>query len=64
MAKRIGIPAIIAVAKEACRLVTKFTPAITKAYPTNTTLLAALAAANAACAVLVTEAEAVRIYGD
>jgi hypothetical protein len=46
-----------------CRLVTKFTPIIARIYPENTTLQAALAAANAACAELHVQLEAVRDYG-
>ena len=64
MAQRTGIPTLIQVAQRLCNLVTKFTPVIANAYPTNTALLAALAAANAACAELVTEASQVREFGD
>lgn len=41
-----------------CGFIFKFTPVILKLYPTNTTLHAALAAANAACEVLVQEIDA------
>lgn len=64
MARRTGIPTILWTAKRLCDLVTRFTPIITQLYPTNTALQAALAAANAACATLVLEADAVREYGD
>lgn len=64
MAARNGIPTILAVAQKLCQLLVKFTPIITASFPNNAALLAALAAANAACAVLVQEASAVRAYGD
>lgn len=64
MARRTGVPSILKIAQELCRLITKFTPVITALYPGNTALLAALAAANAACATLVEEVSAVREYGD
>lgn len=64
MAKRTGVPSLISIAHELCRLITKFTPVITSLYPSNTALLAALAAANAACAALETELQAVRDIGD
>lgn len=64
MARRTGIPSLIGVAQELCRLITKFTPLITQLYPDKPALLAALAAANAACAALVAEAAEVRQYGD
>jgi hypothetical protein len=64
MARRTGVPALLHIAKEMCRLITKFTPVITQLYPTNTALLAALAAANTACAALEAQLAAVREYGD
>ena len=64
MARRTGIPTILEVAQALCRLVTKFTPIIAQLYPTNTALLAALEAANAACGVLVQQLALVREYGD
>lgn len=64
MARRTGVPALMMIAMELCRLITKFTPIITQLYPTNAALLAALAAANAACSVLHAELSAVRAYGD
>jgi hypothetical protein len=47
-----------------CNLIVKFTPVITELYPGNAALLAALAAANAACATLHAELATVREYGD
>lgn len=64
MASRTGIPSLLSVAQIMCRLLTQFTPIITKAYPDNAALLAALAAAQAACAVLNQELSKVRAYGD
>ncbi|HSJ39398.1 MAG TPA: hypothetical protein VK945_14420 [Planococcus sp. (in: firmicutes)] len=64
MAQRTGIPSILKTAQILCRLLTDFTPIITLKYGNNPSLLAALAAANAACAVLVQETAAVREYGD
>lgn len=64
MATRTGVPAILKIALEMCRLIGKFTPIITKLYPNNADLLAALAAANVACAALAAELELVREFGD
>lgn len=64
MASRTGIPSLMSVASVMCALLTKFTPIITKLYPENAALLAALAAAQAACAVLTQELSKVRAYGD
>lgn len=64
MPRRTGIPTILWTAQELCRLINKFTPTIKRLYPDNTALHAALAAANAACAVLVEEASEEREYGD
>lgn len=55
MGRRTGLPSLRVVAREMCRLVTKFTPVIQRLYPENAALTAALLAANAACAELVTE---------
>jgi len=55
---------MIGVAKRLCYLINAFTPVIQKKYPTNAALLAALAAANAACAVLQSELVTVREFGD
>jgi hypothetical protein len=64
MARRNGIPTLLSLAQRMCFLVTKFTPIIQAQFPSNAALLAALAAANSACAVLVQEAGAVREFGD
>lgn len=64
MARRTGVPAILIVAKEMCRLIVKFTPVIEALYPSNATLLAALATANAACSALHSQLMAVREIGD
>ncbi len=63
MAKRTGVPALMIVARRMCLLITKFTPVIVNLYPSNSQLLAALAAANAACAALHEELAEVREYG-
>jgi hypothetical protein len=52
MTGRTGIPSLMLIARTMCRLLTKFTPIIASLYPDNSALLAALAAANAACEVL------------
>lgn len=64
MTRRTGVPALMEVARRMCNLITKFTPVITQLYPSNAPLLAALAAANAACAALHEELSVVREYGD
>lgn len=64
MAQRTGVPTMLKVAKELCRLLALFTPIIIKRYPANEALAAALAAANAACGVLATQLEQVRELGD
>ena len=64
MARRTGVPTILQVAQNMCRLIVKFTPIIQQLYPANATLLAALATANSACAALVPELAAVRELGD
>ena len=64
MTRRTGVPSLIDIASEMCRLITKFTPVISSLYPTNAALLAALAAANAACGVLEDELQKVRETGD
>lgn len=55
MTRRTGLPSLRVVAREMCRLVTKFTPVIQSLYSENAALMAALLAANAACAELVAE---------
>lgn len=64
MARRTGVPAIMTVARELCRLIVKFTPVIAQLYPTNAALQAALVAANEACGLLHHELAKVRDYGD
>lgn len=64
MARRTGVPSLVDVASELCRLVTKFSPVIASIYPTNTALLAAIAAAGAACETLRIELDKVRETGD
>ncbi|HET8669988.1 MAG TPA: hypothetical protein VFM05_04995 [Candidatus Saccharimonadales bacterium] len=64
MTRRTGVPALMEVARRMCNLITKFTPVITALYPTNSELLAALAAANTACAALHAQLSEVREYGD
>lgn len=64
MAARNGVPTMIKVAQNLCRLIVKFSPVITVQYPTNAALLAALAAANAACAALEAQLALVREFGD
>lgn len=53
MSKRIGFYSLRKVARELCKHVYTFTPIIAASGYSNPALLAALAAANAACAVLV-----------
>lgn len=64
MARRTGVPAMMVVARRLCTLIVKFTPIIQQLYPTNSALMAALAAANAACSALHVELAAVREFGD
>jgi len=64
MATKTGIPTLAKVSLALCRSLTKFTPIIVRLYPDNAALLAALAAASAACQVLQTELAKVREYGD
>lgn len=53
--QRIGFYSIRRYARLMCKYILQFTPVITKTFPENAALLAALAAANAACEVLVME---------
>jgi len=62
--RKTGIPTLMLVARRMCRLLVKFTPIITALYGDNPTLIAALAAANAACEALFLELQEVREYGD
>lgn len=64
MARRTGVPTMMAVARRLCTLIVKFTPVIQQLYGGNAALMAALAAANSACAALHAELAAVREYGD
>lgn len=64
MARRTGIPTLMMIARRMCDLIVRFTPVIQDLYPTNAALLAALAAANAACAALHVELADVREVGD
>lgn len=64
MARRTGVPTLLEVAQRLCDLVNRYGPIIALRYPTNAALLAALAAASAACSVLANELAAVREYGD
>lgn len=64
MARRTGVPALMIVARRMCQLITDFTPIITTLYGSNAALMAALAAANAACATLHAQLATVREYGD
>lgn len=64
MAARNGVPTIIKIATKLCQLIVKFTPIITAQFPGNADLLAALAAANTACAALAAQAQLVRELGD
>ena len=63
MTRRTGVPSLMEVARRMCNLITKFTPVIIQLYPSNTALIAALAAANTACAALHAELAEVREYG-
>ena len=63
ISRRDGLFSLQRTARELCRLVTAFTPVITRLYPGNAALLAALAAANTACAVLEAEVTAQKVEG-
>lgn len=62
--KKTGVPSLILVAHELCRLLSKFAPLIAALYPQNAALQAALAAASAACQTLEAQLLMVREYGD
>jgi hypothetical protein len=62
--QRNGVPSMLKIATKLCQLIVKFTPVLTLQYPTNAALLAALAAANAACSELNAQLALVREYGD
>lgn len=55
--RRDGLYSIGKVARILCRLITDFEPVIRRLYPDNAALLAALAAAMAACQVLQEQVE-------
>lgn len=57
MTKRTGLPSIVAVAHELCRLLVKFSPVIRRLYPENAILIAALDTALTACQALGQAAE-------
>lgn len=59
-----GVPTLFRFAQLLCRALSKFTPFIIQKYPDNAALLAALAAAAAACQTLEAELIKVRSYGD
>lgn len=62
--RRTGLTTIRNLAQQLCRIVAVSTPIIKKIYPSSTDLHTALDAANAACALLVTEADLVLPVGD
>lgn len=64
MARKTYVPSLMYAANKLCNLIARATPLITRLYGTNANLMAALQAANTACAALHTELEAVRDYGD
>jgi hypothetical protein len=64
MTHRNGVPTMLQVAQKLCQLIVKFTPTLTAEFSGNAALLAALAAANAACAALAAQLQLVREYGD
>lgn len=61
---RVGIPTLLLLSTALCRALTKFGHLIEEKYPDNAALLAALAAANAACSILIPELYKVREWGD
>lgn len=64
MAQRIGLATIRALAFKMCRMISTFGPIIARTYPNNDALMAALAASQAACKVLIMEADAALPVGD
>lgn len=64
MTRRTGIPTMQKLAVRLCTAITAFTPIIVVAYPGDTVILAALAAAQTACQTLSAELAARRDYGD
>jgi hypothetical protein len=59
-----GIPTLSNLSYKLCRALGKFAPILTVTYASNPALLAALAAAQAACAELNKELRKERDYGD
>jgi len=64
MAQKTYVPTLLRLSLRLCKYVVRATPVITRLYGTNAPLMAALAAANAACAELAQELAQVREYGD
>jgi len=64
MAQRIGLATIRALAFKMCRMISTFGPIIERTYPDNAALMAALAASQAACHVLVSQADGALPVGD
>lgn len=64
MARRTGVPTMLFVAKRLCDLIGRYGSIVATLYPSNVALIAALAAANAACGALAIELQAVREVGD
>jgi len=64
MAKVTYVPSLLQAAKLLCGLTARATPTITKYYGENAALMAALSAANVACAALIVQLQLVREYGD
>jgi len=63
VAGRTGVPSLIKVAKELCRLILLFGPVITRLYPDNSALHVAMSAASAACQTFHEELEKVKEIG-
>lgn len=64
MARRTGIPAIQQVAKNMCRLITKFTPIIKIVTSNDAGVTLALDTAAAACSALDEALQEYRDFGD
>lgn len=64
MARKTYVPTLLSLSVKLCRYIARATPIMTQLYGSNATLMAALAAANAACNELSQELAAVRDYGD
>lgn len=64
MARRTGLRTIRELAFRMCQLVGAFTPIIKRVYPDSIALHTALDTANAACSLLVAEADDVLPIGD